>query len=101
MLNVGLWVQLETKPDMATEVATFLKMAVDLANQEADTLLWCAVQLAPTTFGIFDAHTDEAGRQQHLAGQIAATITKKADEWLATPPQIELLEFLAVKVPHS
>jgi quinol monooxygenase YgiN len=100
MLKVGLWVRLETKPDKATEVAAFLQTAVEHANQEPGTPLWCAVQLATTTFAIFDANPDDAGRQAHLAGQIAATIVGNADEWLTQPPHVEPFDILAVKLPR-
>ena len=43
-------------------VADLLISAVALANQEARTKVWFALQLGPSTFGVFDAFADEAGR---------------------------------------
>jgi len=55
--------------------------------------------MAPSTFGIFDAFPNEAGRQAHLAGRVAAALMAKASELLAKPPAIEKIEVLAAKLP--
>jgi len=60
---------------------------------------WFAVRLGPTTFGIFDAFPDEAGRQAHLAGRLAAALLARASELLARPPTIEPVHVLASKLP--
>ena len=57
------------------------------------------MRMGPSTFGIFDAFADDAGRQAHLAGPIAAALMANAAELLAEPPQIEQVELLAVKLP--
>jgi quinol monooxygenase YgiN len=57
------------------------------------------LRLGPSTFGIFDAFADEAGRSAHLAGPIAAALMAKAGELLAKSPQIEQVDLLAVKLP--
>ena len=48
---------------------------------------------------IFDAFPDEAGRQAHLSGQVAAALMAKAPELLAKPPVIEKVDVLAAKLP--
>ena len=53
--------------------------------------------MGPAKFGIFDTFPDDAGRQAHLTGPIAKALMAKADELLAKPPQIEMLEILASK----
>jgi len=40
--------------------------------------VWFALQLGPSTFGIFDAFFDEAGRQAHLNGAIAQALGANA-----------------------
>ena len=57
------------------------------------------LRLGPTTFGIFDAFPDEAGRQAHLSGKVAAALMAKASELFAHPPVIEKVEILAAKLP--
>jgi quinol monooxygenase YgiN len=52
----------------------------------------------PSTFGVFDAFHDEAGRQGHLQGPIAAALMANAPELLASPPSIEPMDVLGSKV---
>jgi len=98
MVHVGLLVRLQAKPGKEAEVASFLKSGLALANQEAPTVVWFALQLGPSTFGIFDAFADEAGRKAHLGGQIAAALMAKAADLLAEPPKIEQVDVLAAKI---
>jgi quinol monooxygenase YgiN len=51
------------------------------------------------TFGIFDAFPDEAGRNAHLSGRVAAALMEKASDLLAQPPTIEKIDVLAAKLP--
>jgi quinol monooxygenase YgiN len=98
MVHVALLARLEAKPGKEDEVAQLLKGALQLANAEPATTVWFALKLGPSTFGIFDAFPDEAGRQAHLAGPIAAALMAKAPDLLAQPPQIERVEVLAAKL---
>lgn len=100
MVHVALLVRLEAKPGKEDEVAALLTSALPLANAEPATTVWFALKLGPTTFGIFDAFPDDAGRQAHLAGQIAAALIAKAPELLAQPPTIEAVDILAAKLSH-
>ena len=100
MVKFALLVRLEAKPGKEADVASFLEGALTLANQETTTPVWFALRLGPSTFGIFDAFADEAGRSAHLAGPIAAALMANAAELLSQPPQIEQVEVLAAKLPH-
>jgi quinol monooxygenase YgiN len=99
MIKLALLVRLEAKPGKAAELENFLRGALPLAEQEAATLAWFGIRLGPTTFGIFDAFSDESGRQAHLSGKVAAALMAKAPELLAEPPVIEKADVLAVKLP--
>lgn len=99
MVHVALLARLEAKPGKEGEVAELLRSALPLANAEAATTVWFALKLGPSTFGIFDAFPDDAGRQAHLAGPIAAALMARAPDLLATPPAIEPVEVLAAKLP--
>ena len=99
MLSLGLFVRLEAKPGKEKDVAAFLKQGLQLANQEPTTPLWFALRLGPSTFGVFDAFSDESGRQTHLDGPIAKALMAQAPALLATPPTIERTEVLGVKLP--
>lgn len=98
MLTRSLFVRLEARPGKADEVAAFLEQGLTLARQEAATPLWFALKLGPTTFAVFDAFRDEAGRQGHLNGPIAQALMAKAPDLLATPPSIEPMDVLGAKV---
>jgi quinol monooxygenase YgiN len=99
MYKLALLVRLEAKAGKENDVAKFLESGLALANQETTTPIWFALRLGPTTFGVFDAFTDESGRQAHLNGPIAKALMAKAGELFATPPVIENVEVLGAKLP--
>ena len=99
MLTLALFARLEAKPGKEHEVASFLAQGLQLANQETTTPVWFALQLGPTTFGIFDAFQDERGRQAHLNGPIAKALMAKAPELLASPPTIDQINVIGAKLP--
>jgi quinol monooxygenase YgiN len=99
MLKVGFLVRLEAKPGKEAEVRKFLEEALPLARAEEQTPVWFAIQIGPSTFGIFDVFANDAGRQIHLQGRIAERLMARAPELLATPPVIEKTDVLAVKLP--
>jgi quinol monooxygenase YgiN len=68
-------------------------------EKEPATIAWFAVRLGPSEFGIFDAFPDDAGRQAHLGGQVAAALMAQAPELLAPPPVIEPVDVLASELP--
>jgi len=98
MVNVALLVRVKAKPGKEAEVEAFLKSALPLANQEAGTVVWFAFKLSSSEFGIFDAFADQAGRDAHLAGPIAAALMAKAADLLTEPPRIERVDVLAAKL---
>jgi quinol monooxygenase YgiN len=98
VVQVGLLARLEAKSGKEAEVAALLEGALALANAEPATIVWFALRLGPTTFGIFDAFPDDAGRQAHLRGPIAAALMAKAPELLAHPPVIEPVDVLGAKI---
>ena len=101
MVNTSLFVRLEAKPGKENEVEQFLKSGLEIVQQEPATIAWFAIKIGPTTFAIFDAFPDEAGRQAHLSGRVAAALMAKAPDLLAQPPVIEKADVLASKLPRS
>ena len=97
MVKFALVARLEAKPGKEQEVAEFIRSALPLAQQEAQTISWYALQMGPAIFGIFDTFENEEGRKAHLAGPIAAALMAKASELLAKAPVIERIDILAVK----
>lgn len=99
MVKVALLVRLEAKPGKESDVESFLRGGLSVVQEETATTAWFAIRLGPSTFGIFDAFPDEAGRQAHLSGRVAAALMAKASELLAQPPIIEKVDVLAAKLP--
>ena len=100
MVSVALFVRLEARPGKEKEVEDFLRGGLPIVEEEPATTAWFGIRLGPTTFGIFDAFPDEAGRQAHLAGRVAAALMARASELFAQPPAIEKLDVLAAKLPR-
>ena len=101
MLTHSLFVRLEAKPGKEEDVAAFLMQGLQMANQETTTPVWFALRLGRTTFAIFDAFRDEAGRQAHLAGPIAAALMANAPDLLAAAPAIEQWDVLGAKLSQD
>lgn len=99
MVTVALLVRLEAKPGKEAEVESFLKSGLALVEEEPGTIVWFAVRSGPSTFDIFDAFTDETGRQAHLSGKVAAALKEKAPDLFAHPPDIQPVDVLAAKLP--
>ncbi len=99
MTQLALFVRLEAKPGQEAAVADFLAGALPLANAESGTTAWFALKFGPSTFGVFDAFENEAGRTAHLNGPIAAALMANAAALLSEAPTIERVDLLAVKLP--
>jgi quinol monooxygenase YgiN len=97
MVKVGLWVRLEAKPGKERDVDEFLRGGLAIVQAEPATVDWFAIRLNASTFGIFDTFADDAGRDAHLAGRVAAALMAKAPDLLAKPPSIEKIDVLASK----
>lgn len=98
MIKRALFVRLEAKPGKEQAVADFLAMGLEITNQEMTTPIWFALKLSPTTFGIFDAFASDEDRHIHLHGILAQKLSARADELLASPPLIESIDVLGLKI---
>ena len=98
MVKYGLLVRLEAKPGKEADVDAFLRGGLALVQAEPATIVWFAIRLGTSTFGIFDAFPDETGRDAHLAGRVAAALGERASELLAKSPTIERVDVLAAKL---
>ena len=101
MVTVALLVRLEAKPGKEAEVDSFLRGGLAIVQGEPATTAWFAIRLGPSTFGIFDAFPDDAGRQAHLSGRVAAALIAKAPDLLARPPSSRRWTFLPPSSPSS
>ena len=99
MTKLALLVRLEAKPGKEKEVESFLVGGLPIVTEEPATVAWFGIRLGPSTFGIFDAFPNEAGRQAHLSGKVAAALMAKAGELFSEAPSIEKVDVLAAKLP--
>ncbi|HEX2606934.1 MAG TPA: antibiotic biosynthesis monooxygenase [Flavisolibacter sp.] len=97
MEKFAILARVEAKPGKEKDVLEFLKSALPLAQGEPGTIRWFALQIGPSTFGIFDTFETEQGRQDHLNGPIAAALMENASALLAKDPVIEMVDLLAIK----
>ena len=99
MAKYALYVPLEAKPGKEKDVSEFLRSALPLVNAEPGTISWFAIQEGPSRFAIFDTFDDEAGRDAHLDGKVAAALMEKvkASELFAKAPEIHRITILADK----
>lgn len=101
MVTVGLLVRLAAKPGREVELEQFLRSALPLVENEPGTPAWFALKFGPFSFGIFDAFPDDAARQSHLTGAVAAALMARAANLLAVPPDIEYVDTFASKLTSS
>ena len=97
MEKFAILARVEAKQGKEKEVLAFLQSALPLAEGEPGTIRWYALQIGPSTFGIFDTFGTEDARQAHLNGPIAAALMANASALLAKDPIIEMVDLIAVK----
>jgi quinol monooxygenase YgiN len=99
MITKGLLVHLDAKHGMDAEVERFLLDAIPAVRSEPGTSAWFALRFGRGEYGILDVFPDEAARNAHLNGTVAAALMAKSIELLGETPRIEMLEVLASKMP--
>jgi quinol monooxygenase YgiN len=102
MTKYALYVPLEAKPGREAEVEAFLRAAAPMVEGEPGTKTWFAIQEGPSKFSIFDTFDDEAAREAHLNGKVAAALMEKArtSDLFANTPEIHKIRIVADKLPH-
>lgn len=99
MTTVGLLVRLKAKQGKEDEVQRFLEGGRAIVLDEPGTIVWFAVRIGPSEFGIFDAFDDDAGRQAHLSGRVADALMAQAADLFEEAPDIQPVDVLADKLP--
>jgi quinol monooxygenase YgiN len=97
MVTVGMLIRIEAKPDKAAEVEAMLKSALEQVRGDTATVVWFALRLGPTSFAVFDASADEAGRQAHVAAYGGALEAAAAE--LFAESSIEYVDVIGAKLP--
>jgi hypothetical protein len=101
MVTKGLLVRLEAKPGHEDDVEQFLHGVMPVIDREPATIALFGLRLGPSTFGIFNAFPDEAGRQTHIGGDAAIGLSALAASALSVPPSIEAVDVIAAKLPEG
>jgi hypothetical protein len=99
MIKNALFVRLEAQRGKEKQLAQFLQDGLVMALHESTTPVWFALQIGPSTFGIFDGFANKADRQAHLDGPIAQALVANAPKLLACAPSIEQIDVLGSKLP--
>jgi hypothetical protein len=100
MLTTALLVRLEALPGKETELVEFLTAARAIVMEEPGTVAWFALQLGPSTFGVYDAFPDDEARDAHLAGGVGQALGRNTGV-LFSEPHIERIDLLASKIPDE
>ncbi len=95
----ALWVPLQAKEGKEADVEQFLEGGAALVAEEPGTVAWFALKMGGTSFGIFDVFEDDAGRDAHLNGKVAAALMEQADELFSEAPAIHKIDVIASKLP--
>jgi quinol monooxygenase YgiN len=98
VVTVGNLIRVEAKPGKEDDVEAMLKAAVAVVSQEQATVAWFALRLGPSTFAVFDAFADNAGRQAHLDANTEA-LRAAAPALFAETPSIDPVDVIAAKLP--
>jgi quinol monooxygenase YgiN len=94
-----LLVRCEVVPGKDAEVEAFLESALPAVRAEAGTTAWFAIRFGRSEYGIFDVFPDDASRDAHLGGTVAAALMRRSSELFTQPPQIMRLDVIAEKMP--
>jgi hypothetical protein len=100
-VRTGLLVRLEATPGREDDAERFLRQALPVADAELETVAWFALRVGPSSFAVFDACPDRAGRQARLTGEVAKALGELGGGLFAGPPSIEPADVLAVQWPGS
>ena len=96
-VTLGILALLEAKAGKGDELAAFLKAGRDLAVAEEGTVTWYAFKINDASYGIFDTFATDDARTAHLNGQIPAALANVSADLLASAPDIQLVDVVAVK----
>ena len=97
-VSVGLLVRFEARPGKEQDVVDFLRDGLALVQEEPDTVRWFGLRFGPSSFGIFDAFPDDAGRRAHLDGDVASALQERVGTMIEEP-SFDLVDVLVERPP--
>lgn len=99
MLTIGTLTRAEIQPGNEEIVEQALQKAFPIVQQESSIPAWVAVRQGASTFSVFNAFPDEAGRRAHLADEQYGFLFERANSLLIQPRITETLQILGAKLP--
>jgi quinol monooxygenase YgiN len=93
----GLLLTFMPKSGHEDEVATFLRDALSIVEEEEGTIAWFAIRLDDGRYGIFDVFPDERSRFAHLTGHVPRELAKKALSLLGGFPDMTMVNVVAAR----
>ena len=79
--TTATYIGLQAAPGEGDALADLLTSGGAIVEEtEPGTLFWVALRFDDARFAIFDAFADEAGREAHFAGQVAALLNERSAE---------------------
>ncbi|NUS12142.1 MAG: antibiotic biosynthesis monooxygenase [Streptomyces sp.] len=100
MVTVGILIRFDAKPGKAAEVEAMLAGALTHVMADEPTVAWHALRLGPTSFAVFDAFEDEAGRQAHWDAY-RKPLEDAAPDLFTAPPTVDFVDILGAKLPGA
>ena len=99
MTSPSLYRVTELVPGISTRDDAIAKLGPPISTSNIGT---SAIQEGPSRFAIFDTFDDDAGRNAHLNGKVAAALMEKVKtgNLFAKAPEIHRIDVLADKLPH-
>jgi hypothetical protein len=94
MTTEGLLFRLEADWDKEDDLAQFLETELPALMDGLPLTGWYSIRFGPTSFGVFDAFSDEAAERGHVGDRIAAALKERSD-LLKSPPAVESFDVLA------
>jgi len=97
----GLLARFEVVSGKDAEVEAFLQSAVPAIPAERGTAARFAIRFGRSEYGIFNVFPNDAARDTHLKGAMAAGLIQRSGLLFRQPPQISKLDVIAEKMPGA
>ena len=100
MITKSLLFRFESQTDEDT-MDTFLEDLATEVSWEKTTQAWFGIRYMRGEFGIYSCFDDDAGREAHLAGAVAAKVRAEAHHLMTNDPTLTKIELLGSKMPPA
>ena len=95
----GVLIHIAAKAGREAAVQQMLLKSVDDATLERNTIVWLALRMGSTDFGVFAGFPNSPARDVNLSGAIADALMRAVGDTLERAPQIEPCDVVVAKLP--